>query len=246
MRVAYIMPHSYEYFYQEEKRKMNQPSEFDKKVVTNNDDYEHRICKASKLAGIEPVFYYFSSTEKNKSIFTHKYDHQMIRIPLSLKGYNYGKYGWELSLELFRELSNNNFDLIFIFTYSLNDSLPFDLYDLIALYCKNKGYPLIARHGGGSAESKIKGHKYHIKNWIKKSTLDIADKIIITNHNEELALENLGLDKNKLINLKNPIDYDNFHEISKHLLQKKLIKIHLKNIYFTLVGWGNSKEFSIF
>ena len=235
MRVAYIMPHSYESFYTEEKNKMNKPSEFDKQILVYKDEYAHRICKASKFVGIEPTLYYFSSDEKKKATFTHKYGHKMVRLPVTLKRRGYGKYGWEFSLELFKELSTNNFDLVFVFTYALNDLLPLDMYDLIALYCKNKGYPLIARHGGGSAQSKIFGHSIIFKNWIKKFTLDIADTIIPENKHEQLVLRKMGLDENKLTILRNPIDYDHFYEISKRITVKKLKKDPSKK-YILYVG----------
>ena len=240
MRVAYIMPHSYESFYTEEKNKMSRPSEFDKQILVYKDEYAHRICKASKLVGIEPILYYFSSDEKNKATFTHKYGHKMVRLPVTLKRRGYGKYGWELSLELFRELSLNNFDLVFVFTYALNDLLPIDMYDLIALYCKTKGYPLIARHGGGSAESKIFGHKIIFKNWIKKFTLDIANKILPENQNEQLVLKKMGLDENKLKMLKNPIDFDDFHEIPKSTAVITLKKESIKKI--CTLCWKTSKN----
>ena len=138
MKIAYVMPHSYEYLYPKEMSKFKSPDELDYKILCNSDDYEHKICKATQITDMEPYFYYFSSCTKNSREFIHKYGYKMKKVPVDLKKGKYGNYGWEFSYTILKELSRNDFDLIFVFTYVLNMLLPIDMYDIIAIYCKKK------------------------------------------------------------------------------------------------------------
>lgn len=242
LKIAYIMPHSYEYFYPQERKKFKTCSKFDEKILCKRDGYEHKICKVTKDMGIDISLYYLSSTAKKKAEFTHKYGHKIKRMPLTLKMKGYGKYGWEFSYKLLRELSLNDFDLIFIFTYSLNCFLPLDFYDILAIFSKKNNYPLITHHGGGSAECYLKGHKNHFKSWIKKRTLNLADKITVETKAEFKVLNNnLGIDKNKIIFLNNPVNFKTFHEIPKVVAAKKLCKDPSKK-YIVYIGRLDKKK----
>ncbi len=236
MKVAYIMPHSYENFYKKDMERFESPDDLDYNILTRSDHYPHRFCKASMMAGLEPTFYYLSSTAKTTKEFTHKYGYKMKKIPVNLKLPKYGKFGWEYSYDLLKELSKDDPDLIFVFSYIVNCLIPLDMYDIIAYYCKKNKYPLIARHGGKSAICKVKGYKLHYKTWIKKSTLNKANKIIVPSERELNVLNcNLEIKKDKLIGLRNPVDLDNFYEISKEKSAKVLNKDSAKK-YILFVG----------
>lgn len=236
MKIAYVMPHSYEYLYPEEIIKFKSPDELDYKILCNSGDYEHRWCKITQIADMEPIFYYFSSSTKKSMNFIHKYGHKMKKVPVNLKRGKYGNYGWEFSYTLLKELSEDDFDLIFVFTYILNRLLPLDMYDILALYCKKNNYPLIARHGGGSAKLTIKGLPLPGRQWIKKSTLSMADKIIVESQAEFSILKyNLKINEDKLVLLKNAVDFTNFHEIPKEIAAEKLDKDPTKK-YILFVG----------
>ena len=236
MKIAYIMPHSYEYLYPKEMSEFKSPDELDYKILCNKEDYEDRYCKVSKLAGMEPTFYYLSSCSKKVTEFTHKFGHKMKKIPVNLKRGGYGKYGWEYSYSLLKELSKDDFDLIFVFTYVLNVLLPLDMYDILALSCKKNKYPLITRHGGGSSKLTIKGHPVIGRQWIKKLTLNMADKIIVLGQTEFSVLkDDLKIKEDKLVLLKNPVDFNNFHEIPKEIAAETLDKDPTKK-YILFVG----------
>lgn len=236
MKIAYVMPHSYELVYPKEMSKFKSPDELDYKILCNKEDYEDRYCNVSKLAGMDPTFYYLSSCAKKVTEFTHKFGHKMKKIPVNLKRGGYGKYGWEYSYTLLKELSKDNPDLIFVYTYVLNVLLPLDMYDILALYCKKHKYPLIARHGGGSAKCLIRGHTVPGRQWIKKLTLNMADKIIVPDMTEFSVLkDDLKINENKLVYLRNPIDLTNFYEMPKEAAASSLNKDPTKK-YTLFVG----------
>ena len=236
MKIAYVMPHSYEYLYPREMSEFNSPNDLDYKILCNSGDCEHKICKATQLAGMEPIFYYFSNCTKNKMDFIHKYGHKMKKIPVNLKKGRYGNYGWEFSYTLLKELSKDDLDLVFIFSYVVNCLLPLDMYDILALYCKKNKYPLIARHGGGSAKCLIKGHPLFYRQWIKKLTLNMADKIVVPSQREFSVLkDDLKIKEDRLVFLKDPVDFANFYEMPKEVAASNLNKDPTKK-YIIFVG----------
>jgi glycosyltransferase involved in cell wall biosynthesis len=236
IKIAYVMPHSYEYLYPKEMSKFKSPDELDYKILCNSSDCEHKICKATQIADMEPCFYYFSNCTKNSMEFVHKYGHKMKKVPVNLKKGKYGNYGWEFSYTLLKELSKDNFDLIFVFTYVLNNLLPLDMYDILALYCKKNKYPLIARHGGGSAKLTVKGYPVIGRQWIKKLTLNMADKIIVPSQVEFSVLKHdLKIKEDKLVLLKDPVDFANFQEIPQKIAAETLDKNPAKK-YILVVG----------
>lgn len=249
MKIAYVMPHSYEEIYPKQMNEYDSPEGIDYKILCKSDDSEHRFCRATQLVGIEPIFYYFSGCAKNTMEFIHKYGYLMKKIPVipvtnigaragAILLRSYQKYGWEFSYTLLKQLSNDATDLIFVFTYALNNLLPLDMYDILALYCKKNKYPLIARHGGGSAHILILNGRctFYGRQQIKKSTLNMADKIIVASRREFFILRDyLKIEPRKLVFLKDPVDSNNFYEISKEIAAKKLDKDPTKK-YVLYVG----------
>ncbi len=238
IKVAYILPHSYEYYYPKEMNDFNSLNDLDDMILRKRTNYcENKICRATQLAGIEPQLYYFSPCAKKPVEFIHDYGYDMKKIPaFNFRGGKYGMYGWQYSYSLFRELSNDDHDIYFVLTYTLNDLLPLDAYDTIALYCKKKKYPLIARHGGSSANCSIRGHSIFYRQLIKKFTLNIADKIIVPSQMEYSILkEKLKINENKLVCLKDPIDLNTYYEIPREIAASKLEKDSTKK-YILFVG----------
>jgi 1,2-diacylglycerol 3-alpha-glucosyltransferase len=109
------------------------------------------------------------------------------------------------------------------------------MYDLLSIYCRKKGLPLIARHSRDSANCKLNGTKIIFRNWIKKKTLNMADKIIIPSQSERLEVENLGINKNKLVSMQNPIDFNNFHPMPREEAAK-ILKRDTAYKYLLYVG----------
>lgn len=236
MKIAYVIPHSYEYFYPKEMSEFKSPEDLDYKILCNSGNCEHKFCRATQLAGMELTLFYFSSCAKKVTEFTHKFGYKMKKIPVDLKRGGYGKYGWEFSYTLLKGLSKDDFDLLFVFTYILNSLLPLDMYDILALYCKKNKYPLIARHGGGSAKCLIKGHPLFYRQWIKKLTLDMADKIIVPSQREFSVLrDDLKIKEDKLVFLKDPVDFTIFYEMPKEVAASNLNKDPTKK-YIIFVG----------
>jgi len=82
----------------------------------------------------------------------------------------------------------------------------------------------------------IKGYPVSSRQWIKKSTLNIADKIIVPSQTEFSVLkDDLKIKEGKLVLLKNPIDFNNFHEVPKEIATEKLGKDPTKR-YILFVG----------
>ena len=243
MKIAYVMPHSYEHFHPKQMSEYDSPENLDYRILCKSDNCEHRFCSATQLVGIKPIFYYFSSCAKNTMEFIHKYGYPMKKMPVisimnKIPFWKYEKYGWEFSYTLLKQLSNDAPDLIFVFTYALNAFLPLDMYDILALYCKKNKYPLIARHGGSSAQCLILNGRYTFygRLLIKKSTLNMADKIIVPSQREFFILRDyLEIERGKLVLLKDPVDYNNFYEIPKEIAAKKLDKDPTKK-YVLFVG----------
>jgi glycosyltransferase involved in cell wall biosynthesis len=212
MRVAYVMPHSYEYLFPNEIAKMNSPDEFDTSIMAKSDNCENKYCKASLIVGIEPVFYYLSSTARSAAGFTHRDGYTMKRVPIDLKRRGYGKYGWELSFRLLNELSNDAIDAALVFTYALNPLLPLDMYDLLAIGSKVSGYPMVARHGGDSARCLFLGKRsVPGRALTKKTTLRMAARIVLASRSEYLFLSrDMKLERGKLVFLQDPVDLGRF------------------------------------
>ena len=83
--------------------------EFMEKVICNEDHFYHRIAKALEQKGLEPVVHYLSQ-EKVLKKFTHKYGHEIIRIPA--KKYPFIHESIVYSPELIKNIKNN-FDILF-------------------------------------------------------------------------------------------------------------------------------------
>lgn len=238
MKVAYVMPHSYEYLFPNEIARMNSPNELDISILANSDNCENRYCKASLLAGIEPVFYYLSSTARSVAEFTHRDGYTMKRVPIDLKRGRYGEYGWEFSFRLLKELSNDPIDAAFVFTYALNPVLPLDMYDLLAIGSKVTGYPIVARHGGNSAKCLFLGKRsVPGRVSIKKMTLGVAARIVLASRSEYHVLnQEMGFSQDKLVHLQDPVDLDRFHAgLSRETICERLGKDPNKR-YLLYVG----------
>ena len=237
MKVAYIMPHSYEYLFPEAVRSHLDPNFLDESILTKLDNYENRFCRASLIAGIEPTLYYFSNLTKRAEEFAHRDGYLMKKIPVNLRRGRLGSYGWEYSFSLLKHLSNDSFDLAFVFTYALNSLVWMDMYDLIAFHSKIKQYPLVARHGGGTANCYYRNN-YSLpgRKLTKKIGLDFAARVIVGSKNEYRVLkENMKLPESKLIYLQDPVDLARFHPIDRTIACQRLSKDQRKR-YVLYVG----------
>lgn len=212
MKIAYILPHSL------------QVAGYTSVDITSFVRYCHNYGKAAQLVGMEPILYYLSNDTKKVMQFTHKYGFKMKEIPvnLNLRG---GRYGWEYSYTLLREISKDDIDLVNFFGYSMNLILP-DMYDILALYCKkiNK-YPLISYYGGGETFKSLRRLALAPRLWLKRLTLNLSDKLFTQSKAELFSLKNdFKIKEDKLVYFNNPIDLTNFYEMPKEIVATSINK----------------------
>ena len=187
--------------------------EFMEKVICNEDHFYHRIAKALEQNGLEPVVHYLSQ-EKVLKKFTHKYGHEIIRIPA--KKYPFIHESIVYSPELIKNIKNN-FDICnFVSGYYVKYKIP-DMFDYTVSKLHKK-MPVIARWAGGN-------HKWllPIRKEIKKTSLKRCDKIICSGQEEIKNLEKtFQISNEKILQIMNPIDTAVFKFREKQTAANKL------------------------
>tara|TARA_B110000881_G_scaffold198308_1_gene195001 strand:+ start:2295 stop:3470 length:1176 start_codon:yes stop_codon:yes gene_type:complete len=187
--------------------------EFMEKVICNEDHFYHRIAKALEQKGLEPVVHYLSQ-EKVLKKFTHKYGHEIIRIPA--KKYPFIHESIVYSPELIKNIKNN-FDICnFVSGYYVKYKIP-DMFDYTVSKLHKK-MPVIARWAGGN-------HKWllPIRKEIKKTSLKRCDKIICSGQEEIKNLEKtFQISNEKILQIMNPIDTTVFKFREKQTAANKL------------------------
>ena len=187
--------------------------EFMEKVICNEDHFYHRIAKSLTQNGLEPVVHYLSQ-EKTKKKFTHKYGHEIIRVPA--KRYPFFHESIVYSPDLIKNIQNN-FDICnFVSGYYVKYKIP-DMFDYTVSKL-HKELPIIARWAGGN-------HKwlFPIRKQIKKTSLQKCNKIICAGEDETKVLQNIfEIPKNKILKIMNPIDMTIFRFREKQRVAEKL------------------------
>ena len=187
--------------------------EFMEKIICNEDHFYHRIAKALEQKGLEPVVHYLSQ-EKVLKKFTHKYGHDIIRIPA--KKYPFIHESIVYSPELIKNIKNN-FDICnFVSGYYVKYKIP-DMFDYTVSKLHKK-MPVIARWAGGN-------HKWllPIRKEIKKTSLKRCDKIICSGQEEIKNLEKtFQISNEKILQIMNPIDTTVFKFREKQTAANKL------------------------
>ena len=187
--------------------------EFMEKIICNEDHFYHRIAKALEQKGLEPVVHYLSQ-EKVLKKFTHKYGHEIIRIPA--KKYPFIHESIVYSPELIKNIKNN-FDICnFVSGYYVKYKIP-DMFDYTVSKLHKK-MPVIARWAGGN-------HKWllPIRKEIKKTSLKRCDKIICSGQEEIKNLEKtFQISNEKILQIMNPIDTTVFKFREKQTAANKL------------------------
>lgn len=187
--------------------------EFMEKIICNEDHFYHRIAKALEQKGLEPVVHYLSQ-EKVLKKFTHKYGHEIIRIPA--KKYPFIHESIVYSPELIKNIKNN-FDICnFVSGYYVKYKIP-DMFDYTVSKLHKK-MPVIARWAGGN-------HKWllPIRKEIKKTSLKRCDKIICSGQEEIKNLEKtFQISNKKILQIMNPIDTTVFKFREKQTAANKL------------------------
>jgi glycosyltransferase involved in cell wall biosynthesis len=200
--------------------------EFMEKVICNEDHFYHRIAKALEQKGLEPVVHYLSQ-EKVLKKFTHKYGHEIIRIPA--KKYPFIHESIVYSPELIKNIKNN-FDICnFVSGYYVKYKIP-DMFDYTVSKLHKK-MPVIARWAGGN-------HKWllPIRKEIKKTSLKRCDKIICSGQEEIKNLEKtFQISNEKILQIMNPIDTTVFKFREKQIAANKL-ELDVNYEYLLYVG----------
>ena len=208
MRIALVSA-----FLEDEVYEHRLDDEFMEKVICNEDHFYHRIAKALTQMGLEPVVHYLSQ-EKNMKSFTHKYGHEIIRIPA--KRYPFFHESIVYSPDLIKHIQKN-FDICnFVSGYYVKYKIP-DMFDYTVSKLHKK-MPIIARWAGGN-------HKwlFPIRKKIKKTALQRCDKIICSGEDETNVLQNIfNISEKKILKVMNPIDETIFKFRDKKLASNKL------------------------
>jgi glycosyltransferase involved in cell wall biosynthesis len=212
MKVAYVEPHCFEHLFPEEACRLS-PEQFDRSILAQLDHISNRYCHASLSVGIDTTLYFLSSFVNRTVQFSHRDGYRIKKVPVDLTRGRLGTYGWDYSFSLINELSRDQPDLILIFSYAVNPAVLLDMYDIMAVWSRMKGIPLVARHGGGTAKCWFRG-KRSIPGRIftKKMALKIAARIIVPSRLEYAALkDDLNIDATKLVYLPNSVDLTKFN-----------------------------------
>lgn len=221
MRIALVSA-----FLEDEVYEHRLDDEFMEKVICNEDHFYHRIAKALTQMGLEPVVHYLSQ-EKNMKSFTHKYGHEIIRIPA--KRYPFFHESIVYSPDLIKHIQKN-FDICnFVSGYYVKYKIP-DMFD----YTVSKLYkemPIVARWAGGNNKWLLP-----IRKQIKKTALQKCDKIICAGEDERKVLENIfQIPNEKIVKIMNPIDTSVFRFREKQIMAEKL-GLDPNNRYLLYVG----------
>ena len=221
MRIALVSA-----FLEDEVYEHRLDDEFMEKVICNEDHFYHRIAKALTQMGLEPVVHYLSQ-EKNMKSFTHKYGHEIIRIPA--KRYPFFHESIVYSPDLVKHIQKN-FDICnFVSGYYVKYKIP-DMFD----YTVSKLYkemPIVARWAGGNNKWLLP-----IRKQIKKTALQKCDKIICAGEDERKVLENIfQIPNEKIVKIMNPIDTSVFRFREKQIMAEKL-GLDPNNRYLLYVG----------
>lgn len=229
MKIALILPHSKERFYYRDFEKNYVDSdEFVKEILCRKDDVEDRVAKALLDVGEQPTLYILSYRRKPEEV-RHKYGHKIIMVPVEL---GIKVYGFEFSLSLFKKLLEKVDILHVLGSYYLNPFVP-DLCDLLAFFCRHKGYPLIFQYGGGSYKSLLP-----VRRWVKKVALRLSDRILCQSQREVEALKHTyRIDESKIVYMRYyPVNLRIFSEIPKEVSARHLNKDPNKR-YILYVGY---------
>jgi len=200
--------------------------DFMKDVVCQEDHFYHRIARALRMRNHQPIVFYIS-IEKELKKFTHKYGHDIIRVPA--KKIPFFHEPLVTSPELVNQIGTN-FDICHIVSgYYGMYKVP-DMFDYIVKRIHEKT-PIVARWAGGN-------HKWMlpIRKNIKKKSLKNCSKIICAGKEERDVLKNVfGISESNIEDLVNPHDLTIFKKREKEEVCKKL-ELDPQKDYFLYVG----------
>lgn len=199
---------------------------FMEEVICKEDHFYHRIAKALMDNNIEPVVHYLSQ-EKSIKKFTHKYGHDLVRVPATKISFIHEPiiYSSDLVKLIKTDYEICNFVSGYYVMYKIPDMFDYSVFKL------NKKIPLIARWAGGNYD-----WLFPIRKYIKKSSLQKCDRIISSSKKEIKNLEErFDIPKEKIVHLINPLDTSLFKRRKKDDVAEK-INLDLSFRYLLYVG----------
>lgn len=199
---------------------------FMENVVCQEDHFYHRIAHSLSMRNHQPIVFYISVEKKLKK-FTHKYGHEIIRVPA--KKIPFFHEPFVTSPELINQIGTK-FDICHIVSgYYGMYKVP-DMFDYVLKRIHDK-IPVVARWSGGNHNWMIP-----IRKNIKKKSLKNCAKIICPGKEERDVLKNVfDIPESNIENLVNPHDLTIFKKREKIEACKKL-ELEPEKHYFLYVG----------
>ena len=161
--------------------------------------------------------------------YNHKiYGYPIKRIPANL---HFNNLSLSYSYALFKTLIVDNPDVIMTPRYYISKDYP-DMFDLISFFCKIIKKPLITFYAGNNL-GYLTDKRYRFRRLrkfigrtlIKKAALQMTNKIICETESEiKYLINKMGVDHNKIIDLKNPVELSKFFDVPKIEAAKQLNK----------------------
>lgn len=204
----------------------NLDDKFMQDVICQEDHFYHRIARSLMMRNHEPTVFYIS-TEKRMKKFTHKYGHQIIRVPVMKIPFFHEPLIF--SSELINQILKK-FDICHIVSgYYVMYKVP-DMFDYTVKKLHNN-LPVIARWAGGNHKWLFPGRKT-----IKKNALKKCDRIICAGKDEIKILKNIfDIEDSKIEHMINPHDLTIFKKSNKDDACKQL-GLSSEKKYFLYVG----------
>jgi glycosyltransferase involved in cell wall biosynthesis len=213
MKLAFISLNCYDLLNKDTVLRHHQdPDYFDRETIANHWDVVHKRVGMLYDHGIDIELWYLACLSKGVKLFKHRLGHKMRRI----SGFRTGKYlskflDCEASLLLFRELKRNRITHVLFINYLMNANLLVDMSDLLILFCRLNHIFVFPVFGGWTID-------YYglLKLNAKLLFLRAADGFISESQSElKIMVNKYGYPAEKALYFLNPVDLENFTEMSK-------------------------------
>jgi len=195
MRIVHVLTHSIELY------------KLTPTIFSQYDAYIHIYAKICRELGYESSVMYLSPSINRPLSHLHKYGHEIIAYPVTFNRLmpRRGRFGYEVSVPMIRDLIRCNADIIHVHSYYLF------LYDVVAMMVKKfSDKKIVAHYHGGYPFMLL--YPFRV---LKKTTLPLADKIISVNRAEIRRLINYWkVPREKIAYIPNGVDTEFFKPIS--------------------------------
>jgi glycosyltransferase involved in cell wall biosynthesis len=233
MKVAFVSLICYDYLY---KKLIHQhaedPDYFDREIWANDSDVVHKRIKMLLDYGVNIELWYPACYSKGVRSFKHRLGHNMKRISGFQTRRYFSKYlPCDGSFLLLKELKKNGVTHVILLNYLMNGNLLVDMSDLLILFCNLNHICVFPMYGGWTIEDygflKLRSKLYFLKK---------ADGFICESQSElKVMVNKYRFPAEKALYFLNPLDLENFKEISKEQCAEYL-KMDLNKKYILYVG----------